>query len=122
MTRQKLHIGLVGYLDTLVIAERNGGKMSDFPFTESIVEENSKFIEVVRKFSKDLLSEELNWHRDAEHRQVKVLEGQGWYLQFENELPIEMTERSIFYIKKNKWHRIINKNGSNLTLNIRKFK
>lgn len=96
--------------------------MSDFPFTEFIVEENSKFIEVVRKFSKDLLSEELNWHRDTEHRQVKVLEGQGWYLQFENELPVELTERTTFYIKKNKWHRIINKNGSNLTLNIRKFK
>ena len=96
--------------------------MSDFPFNEIVIEENMKFIEVIREFSGKLSSEELNWHRDREHRMVKILKGKGWYLQFENELPVEMTENTSFYIKKNVWHRIINKNGNNLMINVRKFK
>lgn len=96
--------------------------MSDFPFNETIVEENVKFVEVLREFSINLSSEELNWHRDREHRLVKVLKGSGWYIQFENELPKEMSENASYYIKKNTWHRIINKNRSNLLISVRKFK
>ena len=96
--------------------------MSDFPFDEIVVEENTRFIEVLREFSGNLSSEELNWHRDREHRLVKVLKGKGWYLQFENELPVELSENTSFYIKKNTWHRIINKNYNNLLISVRKFK
>jgi len=96
--------------------------MSDFPFDEIIVEENTRFIEVLREFSGNLTSEELNWHRDREHRLVKVLKGTGWYIQFENELPKEMSENTSYYIKKNTWHRIINKNRNNLLISVRKFK
>ena len=51
--------------------------MSDFPFNETVIEENMKFIEVIREFSGKLSSEELNWHRDREHRMVKILKGKG---------------------------------------------
>ena len=96
--------------------------MSDFPFEETVIEENNKFIEVIREFSGDLNSEELNWHRDREHRLVKTISGDGWFLQIENKLPVEMTANSSFYIKKNVWHRIINKNRKNLIISVRKFK
>ena len=92
------------------------------PFKETLVESNLKYDEVIREFSKDTNNEDLNWHRDRENRHVKVISGKDWYIQFENELPVEMTENTSFYIKKNVWHRIINKNGNNLMINVRKFK
>ena len=51
-----------------------------------------------------------------------VVEGDGWYLQIENELPQLMQKESIFKIPKETWHRIINKNGTNLIINVRKYK
>lgn len=92
------------------------------PFKETLVESNLKYDEVIREFSKDTNNEDLNWHRDRENRHVKVISGSEWYIQFENELPRLMPEGFSFIINKNKWHRIINKNSSNLTLRIRKYK
>ena len=92
------------------------------PFKEVLLESNSDYNRVLREFSKDLSNKDLNWHRDKENRRVKVISGSEWYIQFENELPRLMPEGFSFIINKNKWHRIINKNSSNLILKIRKYK
>lgn len=92
------------------------------PFKEVLLKEDSKFVEVVRVFDKNTEDFELNWHRDRENRTVTVLEGEGWMLQFENELPQIMQEGKSFKINKNTWHRIINKNRSNLKILVRKEK
>tara|TARA_Y100000287_G_scaffold168650_1_gene152983 strand:+ start:63 stop:347 length:285 start_codon:yes stop_codon:yes gene_type:complete len=92
------------------------------PFKEKIIEENENFILVQRNFMSMISEEELNWHKDKEEREVFLVEGDGWYLQMENEIPILMQKGSIFKIPKETWHRIINKNGTNLIINVRKYK
>ena len=121
MTKQKLRIGLADFLDILETAGRNGGNMS-LPFKEVLLESNTKYVKVLREFSKDLNSEELNWHRDKEDRLVEVKKGIGWYLQMENEIPALMSEGLKFRIPKYTWHRIINKNRTNLIIEVRKYK
>lgn len=91
------------------------------PFVEKIIEETATYQLVERSFSGSL-SEELIWHRDAEDREICIIEGDGWYLQLDNELPQLMQKDSIFKIPKETWHRIINKNGVNLIINVRKYK
>jgi len=92
------------------------------PFKEVLLESNSKYDRVIREFSKDLSNEVLNWHRDKEDRLVEVKSGQEWYIQIENELPRLMSEGLKFRIPKYTWHRIINKNRTNLVIEIRKYK
>ena len=92
------------------------------PFKEKIIEETEAYVLVQRDFMSTLIEEELNWHMDEEDREVFVVEGDGWYLQIENELPQIMQKESIFKIPKETWHRIINKNGTKLIINVRKYK
>jgi len=92
------------------------------PFKEVLLESNTQYVKVLREFSKDLNSEELNWHRDKEDRLVEVKKGNGWYLQMENEIPVLMSEGLKFRIPKYTWHRIINKNRTNLVIEVRKYK
>ncbi len=92
------------------------------PFKEKIIEETETYTLVQRNFMSTLIEEELNWHMDEEDRDVFVVEGDGWYLQIENELPRLMQKESIFKIPKETWHRIINKNGTKLVINVRKYK
>ena len=99
------------------------------PFREKIIEETETYILVQRDFMSTLIEEEstlieedLNWHMDEEDREVFVVKGDGWYLQIENELPQLMQKESILKIPKETWHRIINKNGTNLIINVRKYK
>ena len=92
------------------------------PFCEKIIEETETYVLVQRNFMSTLIEEELNWHIDEEDREVFVVEGDGWYFQIENEVPQLMQKESIFKITKETWHRIINKNGTNLIINVRKYK
>ena len=92
------------------------------PFKEVLLESNTQYVKVLREFSKNLNSEELNWHRDKEDRLVEVKKGSGWYLQMENEIPVLMSEGLKFRIPKYTWHRIINKNRTNLVIEVRKYK
>lgn len=78
-----------------------------FPFSE--VRDGNKRI---RKFSCDVDSTELGWHRDAENRRVKVLEAGGWFFQMDNELPIELSPDTEYLIPKETWHRLIKKSTS----------
>tara|TARA_B100001059_G_C17758249_1_gene541226 strand:+ start:318 stop:629 length:312 start_codon:yes stop_codon:yes gene_type:complete len=91
-------------------------------FKETIIAETPYYFIVQRSFCKDLCEEELIWHRDKEDRDIFLVEGNGWYIQRENELPQLMQKGSIFKIPKETWHRIINKNGANLVINLRKYK
>ena len=87
----------------------------DFPFEEQQVSTN-KFI---REFSADVDEIELIWHRDREDRVVSVIEGNGWKFQFDEELPVEMTEGKSISILKGKLHRVIKGKGP-LKINLQK--
>ena len=75
----------------------------DFPFEEEQINENT----FIRTFSADVDEMELIWHEDRENRVIKVLEGNGWKFQFDEELPIEMTKCLSISIYKGRIHRVI---------------
>lgn len=93
-----------------------------FPFKEIFVKECEEYIEVIREFKKETSDFELNWHRDKEDRIISVIEGKGWYIQLENELPKELLIGVEYKISNNIWHRVINKNRSNLKIKVKKRK
>lgn len=79
----------------------------DFPFSEKKV--GGKLF--LREFKEDVASEELVWHQDREDRRVKVVESDGWMLQIDNELPVELCEGDVHNIPAHKFHRVIKGSG-----------
>ena len=72
---------------------------------------------IVREFSENVESDELIWHRDKRTREVTVLEGTGWKLQMDNQLPKELIKGKLYTIPKMEYHRLI-KGTDKLVLNI----
>ena len=72
------------------------------PYSESKISEN-KF---VRTFDEKVVNDELVWHRDRKSRTIKVLNGKGWKLQYDNHLPIELVNGVKYFIAKGTFHRI----------------
>ena len=60
----------------------------------------------IRTFSKDVDPMELIWHMDDEDRDIEILEGKGWQMQFDNELPFELVKGDRIFITKHRIHRI----------------
>lgn len=86
------------------------------PYSETFFDEK-----IVRKFSFDLDSEELVWHRDKYDRIVKVLDGKDWQFQMEDELPIYLKKGQFFLVPKETYHRII-KGVDDLVIEIKEIK
>lgn len=74
----------------------------------------------VRTFKKDVLEDELKWHRDHNGRYIEVLEGTGWELQLENQLPKRLRKGDRFFIEKETYHRI-KRGTTDLKLRIEEF-
>ena len=89
--------------------------MKDYPFKEEVVSQTR----VVRVFSHDVDDEELTWHRDAEDRTINVIEGSGWYLQLDDELPVELKPGSLHFVPTPTWHRVVKRRGcTNLVVEV----
>jgi len=73
------------------------------PFEEEQISDNI----FVRTFSADIDEMDLIWHTDKENRFIKVLEGNGWQFQYDEELPFEMTDGLGFPVMKGQLHRVI---------------
>jgi len=65
---------------------------------------------VIRKFSENLSSGELHWHRDREDRIVKPMHNTDWLFQRENQLPEPIIGK--INTKAGEWHRVIKGTGS----------
>ena len=76
-------------------------KEEDFPFEEEIIGESK-----IRTFDKNVLSEELVWHRDKEDRLVEVVEGNNWELQLDDELPVKLIPGKSYIIPEGVYHRV----------------
>ena len=76
--------------------------MVELPF----VKEEDLDVEI-REFLIERDDKEYVWHRDNEHREIEVLEGEGWRFQYENCLPYLLTPGMIFDIPKGEYHRLI---------------
>jgi len=75
---------------------------------------------IIREFSSDVEQDELEWHRDRNKRRVDVLEGRGWKVQLDNQLPFTIVPGDHFYIEANEFHRLIKAN-TNLRLRITEY-
>jgi len=73
------------------------------PFEEEKIKDNI----FIRTFSTDVDEMDLIWHTDKENRFIKVLEGNGWQFQYDEELPFEMTDGLGFPVMKGQIHRVI---------------
>ena len=60
----------------------------------------------LRTFNKDVLEEEMQWHRDEKGRFITVLEGEGWEFQLEDKLPKKLIKGDRFFIPAKTFHRI----------------
>lgn len=72
------------------------------PYVEERISANSFY----RIFSKDVLLDELVWHRDRASRVITIIEGEGWLLQLDNQLPIELKVGDKYSIPAYTYHRI----------------
>jgi len=77
------------------------------PYQDLKITEKSK----IRVFESNVDSGELHWHRDRENRLIEVLEGNGWMLQLDDELPVEMKVGSQYLIPEGVYLRTIKGNG-----------
>jgi quercetin dioxygenase-like cupin family protein len=85
------------------------------PYTNTPLTE----ISVIREFSSEVDPMELVWHQDEEDRTIEILEGNGWQLQRDNELPLALQEGDSIFIPMGQIHRVI-KGNTNLKLQITK--
>lgn len=86
-----------------------------YPFKQEIISNK-----LIRTFSSEVQSEELKWHYDLKDRVVKVLEGDDWKLQMDDELPEKLTPLKEYFIPKGVYHRVI-KGENNLIIEITEF-
>jgi quercetin dioxygenase-like cupin family protein len=85
------------------------------PYTNTPLTETS----VIREFSSEVDPMELIWHQDEEDRTIEILEGKGWQLQRDNELPLALQEGDSIFIPMGQIHRVI-KGNNNLKIQITK--
>ena len=83
------------------------------PYEETQVAPNIK----QRTFREDADNSDLCWHRDAEDRTVRVLEGSGWSLQLDNRFTMALVPGRDYNIPKEVYHRLI-KGNSDLVVEI----
>ena len=60
----------------------------------------------IRTFKRDMLNEELVWHRDRNGRFIEILEGDNWEIQFDDKLPNKLQKGDKFFIPAKTYHRI----------------
>jgi quercetin dioxygenase-like cupin family protein len=85
------------------------------PYTNTPVTQTS----VIREFSSEVDPMDLVWHQDEEDRTIEILEGEGWQLQRDNELPLVLQEGDSIFIPMGQIHRVI-KGNNNLKIQITK--
>jgi quercetin dioxygenase-like cupin family protein len=72
------------------------------PYDDSEISKDEFF----RNFKKDVLEDELVWHRDEKDRIITVLLGKGWEFQEDNSLPRALNEGDQIYVPAKTYHRI----------------
>lgn len=75
---------------------------------------------IIRTFTSLVDPNELIWHRDRKDREIVAVSGNGWKLQIDNEMPIELNSDEKYKIPKETFHRIIKGEGD-LILKIKEY-
>lgn len=74
----------------------------------------------VRTFSLDAKEEELIWHQDKKDRVIRVLSGENWKFQRDNEIPFDIKTGDTFSVNKMVYHRLI-KGTTDLVITIKEI-
>ena len=61
----------------------------------------------IRTFSKDVDPMELVWHQDKEDRHIEILDGEGWSIQMDDQLPLDISKGDRIFITEGRIHRIL---------------
>ena len=61
----------------------------------------------IRTFSKDVDPMELVWHQDKEDRHIEVLDGEGWSIQMDDQLPLAVSKGDRIFITEGQVHRVL---------------
>ena len=94
------------FLFLLKLFKNKKSKKEELPFDE-VNEGTNK----VRVFSEQTNSDEFKWHRDREDRLITIIEGNGWGIQIDNELPKQLEVGKQYIIPEGVYHRVIKGNG-----------
>lgn len=81
--------------------------MEELPFEEQYIADKTS----VRVFSQLVDPEDLKWHQDDETRVIEVLEAGGWFIQYDNELPMPLREGKNYLVRRGEWHRVLKGTG-----------
>ena len=81
--------------------------MEELPFEEQYIADKTS----VRVFSQLVDPEDLKWHQDDETRIIEVIEAGGWFIQYDNELPMPLQENKTYLVRKGEWHRVLKGTG-----------
>lgn len=73
------------------------------PYSNHWIDDTSFY----RIFDDKLNDDEFVWHRDDTDRRINVVESNGWAIQFDNELPMELHDGDTIDIDRMRYHRII---------------
>jgi hypothetical protein len=91
---------IIDWMMIMILPEEN----MDKPYQDEALSKNSW----VRTFDpSNTNSSEYVWHRDKKDRILTVLCGNGWKLQFDNQIPEVINIKDIIYIPKYTYHRLI---------------
>jgi hypothetical protein len=74
-------------------------------------------IKKYRLFKEEVDESELMWHQDEWDREILVIDGKNWKIQFDDELPIVLEVGKVIPIQNHKYHRVI-KGIGNLVIRI----
>lgn len=81
-------------------------------YRDLMLAENVKY----RRILNEGVSDECTWHRDEKDRIVQIVEGQGWKIQFDNQLPVTVRPGDRIRILAQEWHRVIPGKGDLLMI------
>lgn len=81
-------------------------------YRDLMLAENVKY----RRILNEGASDECTWHRDEKDRIVQIVEGQGWKIQFDNQLPVAVKPGDRIRIIAQEWHRVIPGRGDLLMI------
>lgn len=81
-------------------------------YRDLMLAENVKYRRILNEGAAD----ECTWHRDEKDRIVQIVEGQGWKIQFDNQLPVTVRPGDRIRILAQEWHRVIPGKGDLLMI------
>lgn len=62
---------------------------------------------IIRQFSANVPIGDLIWHKDEHNRKVRILSGQGWQFQIDNQLPYDIIEGEVILVPRETYHRLL---------------